>query len=76
MLHPKRKVEEFQVARDGADLTPLGRPDPGLQTEAISYYQLASQLFRGGGYLDEEQVPPGPKRDADITEIRRREGEQ
>ncbi len=74
VLHPKRKVEEFVVAREGAALTRVAQPDAGLQTEAISYYQLASELYRGGGYLDEEQVPPGPARPAGITAVRRREG--
>jgi phosphoglycerol transferase MdoB-like AlkP superfamily enzyme len=60
VLHPKRKVEEFVMR--GPDLERLGTPDPGLTREAISYYQLASELYRGGLYLDEEQIPPGPGR--------------
>ncbi|HEX5091051.1 MAG TPA: sulfatase-like hydrolase/transferase [Burkholderiales bacterium] len=74
VLHPKRKVEEFVVGQEGAELTRVARPDAGLQAEAVSYYQLAADLYKHGGYLDEEQVPPGPGRVARITTIRRKEG--
>jgi len=60
VLHPKRKVEEFVM--QGPQLERVAKPDPGLTREAISYYQLASQLYRGGLYLDEEQIAPGPER--------------
>jgi phosphoglycerol transferase MdoB-like AlkP superfamily enzyme len=60
VLRPKRKVEEFVM--QGPTLERVGKPDPGLTREAISYYQLASELYRGGLYLDEEQIPPGPQR--------------
>ncbi|MGH8687909.1 MAG: LTA synthase family protein, partial [Burkholderiales bacterium] len=73
VLHPRRKVEEFLVQKEGADLTRLGRPEPGLEAEAISYYQLASELYKSGRYLDEEQVPPGPGRAAAVAAIRRKE---
>jgi phosphoglycerol transferase MdoB-like AlkP superfamily enzyme len=53
VLHPKRKVEEFVVRGEGAELTRLGKPDPALAREAISYYQLASELYKSGGYLDD-----------------------
>jgi phosphoglycerol transferase MdoB-like AlkP superfamily enzyme len=60
VLHPKRKVEEFVMR--GPDLERLGTPDPALTREAISYYQLASELYRNGLYADEEQIPPGTAR--------------
>lgn len=71
VLRPKRKVEEFVM--QGPELERVGKPDPGLTREAISYYQLASELYRGGRYLDEEQVPPGPQRLAAIAAQRRKE---
>ena len=74
VLHPKRKVEEFAVAGEGAELTRQARPDPGLEAEAISYYQLASELYKSGRYADNEQVPPGPGRSKAIAALRRAEG--
>jgi len=71
VLHPKRKVEEFVM--QGPELERVARPDPGLTHEAISYYQLASEIYRGGLYTDEEQVPPGAQRVAAIAAQRRKE---
>jgi len=71
VLHPKRRVEEFVMR--GPELERLGAPDPGLTHEAISYYQLASEIYRGGLYTDEEQVPPGAQRVAAIAAQRRKE---
>jgi hypothetical protein len=72
VLHPKRKVEEFVM--QGSQLERIAKPDPGLTREAISYYQLASHVYRSGLYVDEEQVPPGPRRIAAIAAPRRKAG--
>jgi phosphoglycerol transferase MdoB-like AlkP superfamily enzyme len=72
VLHPKRRVEEFIM--HGPTLERVGEPDSGLTREAIAYYQLASELYRGGLYVDEEQIPPGPRRIAAIVAQRRKEG--
>ena len=54
VLQPKRKVD-VQRFEPGA----AGQADEAaLVHEAISFYQVASHLFRNGLFLDEEQVHP------------------
>ena len=55
-------IEVFR--RRGDALVPLRDPDPSLVREAIAFYQVASHAFRHGLYLDEEQVPPGERANA------------
>ena len=62
LLEPKRGIEVFR--RRGDALVPLRDPDPSLVREAIAFYQVASHAFRHGLYLDEEQVPPGERANA------------
>jgi phosphoglycerol transferase MdoB-like AlkP superfamily enzyme len=64
LLQPKRKVAVFR--RRGEALVPLPDPDPSLVREAIAFYQVASHAFRNGLYLDEEQVPPGKRANAEV----------
>jgi phosphoglycerol transferase MdoB-like AlkP superfamily enzyme len=56
VLQPKRRVDVYRLA-EGRTYLPLPA-DPALTREAISYYQVASHLFRNGLFLDEEQVAP------------------
>ena len=62
LLEPRRKVEVFR--RRGDALVPLRNPDPSLVREAIAFYQVASHAFRNGLYLDEEQIPPNDRANA------------
>jgi phosphoglycerol transferase MdoB-like AlkP superfamily enzyme len=62
LLEPKRKVEVFRRRAD--TLVPLSDPDPSLIQEAIAFYQVASHAFRNRLYLDEEQIPPGERANA------------
>jgi phosphoglycerol transferase MdoB-like AlkP superfamily enzyme len=54
VLQPKRKVDIYRLEQSGTYF-PLPA-DPALTREAISFYQVASHLFRSGRYLDEEQI--------------------
>ncbi len=54
VLQPKRKIDIYRLEK-GATYFPLPA-DPALAREAISFYQVASHLFRSGRYLDEEQI--------------------
>jgi phosphoglycerol transferase MdoB-like AlkP superfamily enzyme len=56
VLQPKRKSEVFRLEQ-GRSHTALPA-EPALTREAISFYQVASHVFRNGLYLDEEQVVP------------------
>jgi phosphoglycerol transferase MdoB-like AlkP superfamily enzyme len=56
VLQPKRRVDVFRLDQ-GRSYVPLP-PDPALTGEAISYYQVASHLFRNRLLLDEEQLAP------------------
>ena len=56
VLRPKRKADVYRLA-EGRAYFPLPA-DPALTREAISFYQVASHLFRNGLFLDEEQVAP------------------
>jgi phosphoglycerol transferase MdoB-like AlkP superfamily enzyme len=56
VLQPKRRMDEFVMQGDA--LVPAGRVDAALAREGISFYQVASHVFRSGLYGDEEQVPP------------------
>jgi phosphoglycerol transferase MdoB-like AlkP superfamily enzyme len=56
LLHPKRKTEVFRVDRDMNILEAVD--DPQALREAISFYSVASYVFRSGLYRDEEQHPP------------------
>jgi len=56
VLQPKRKVDIYRLAQ-GRTYVPLPA-DPALTREAISYYQVASHLFRNGLLGDEQQRNP------------------
>jgi len=56
LLQPRRKTEVFRVDRDMSILEPVG--DQQVLREAISFYSVASHVFRSGLYRDEEQDPP------------------
>jgi phosphoglycerol transferase MdoB-like AlkP superfamily enzyme len=55
LLQPKRKAEVFRVDGDMNIVEPL--QDPSMLREAISFYSVASFVFRTGLYRDEEQTP-------------------
>jgi phosphoglycerol transferase MdoB-like AlkP superfamily enzyme len=55
VLQAKRKVDVVRF-EGGAQLPAAA--DGALAREAISFYQVASYLFRNGLYLDEEQTKP------------------
>ncbi len=63
VLQPKRKTEVFRLADQGRTYLPLPA-DEALTREAISFYQVASHVFRNGLYLDEEQLLPDARRRA------------
>lgn len=56
VLEPKRKSGVFRL-EEGRTYAPLP-VDFALTREAISFYEVASHVFRNGLYLDEEQVVP------------------
>jgi phosphoglycerol transferase MdoB-like AlkP superfamily enzyme len=56
LLHPRRKTEVFRVDADKNVLAPV--KDEAVLREAISFYSVASYVFRSGLYRDEEQTPP------------------
>jgi phosphoglycerol transferase MdoB-like AlkP superfamily enzyme len=56
LLHPKRRSEVFRV--DAAGNVVASVRDPAMVREAISFYSIASYVFRRGLYRDEEQTPP------------------
>jgi phosphoglycerol transferase MdoB-like AlkP superfamily enzyme len=56
LLHPRREVEVFRV--DGEKNIVEAVDDPQALREAISFYSVASHVFRSGLYSDEEQTPP------------------
>jgi len=56
LLHPKRRSEVFRV--DAAGNVVASVRDPAMVREAISFYSMASYVFRRGLYRDEEQTPP------------------
>jgi phosphoglycerol transferase MdoB-like AlkP superfamily enzyme len=56
LLQPKRKAEVFRVDRAMNILGPV--EDEAALREAISFYSVASHVFRSGLYNDEEQTPP------------------
>jgi len=62
LLEPKRKVAVLR--RRGDALVPVANPDPSLIREAIAFYQVASHAYRNGLYLDEEQIPPDERANA------------
>ena len=70
LLHPRRKTEVFRVDPDKNILEPVN--DPGVLREAISFYSVASYVFRSGLYSDEEQTPPEQR--AAVTRVRVRHG--
>ncbi len=55
LLQPKRKAEVFRVDRGMNLLEAVD--DPKTLREAISFYSVASFVFRNGLYRDEEQTP-------------------
>ena len=70
VLQPKRETEVFRLADQGRTYLPLPA-DAALTREAISFYQIASHVFRNGLYLDEEQSIP-ETRVAAVSPVRRR----
>jgi phosphoglycerol transferase MdoB-like AlkP superfamily enzyme len=56
LLQPKRKAEVFRV--DHAMSIVDAVDDQQALREAISFYSVASYVFRSGLYSDEEQLPP------------------
>ena len=56
LLQPKRKAEVFRVDSAMKILGPV--EDEAALREAISFYSVASYVFRSGLYNDEEQTPP------------------
>ena len=65
VLQPKKKVEVFRMSKDMTHREPL--QDPALAREAISFYQVASHVFRSGLYRNEAPQPPGRHAGADIA---------
>jgi phosphoglycerol transferase MdoB-like AlkP superfamily enzyme len=59
VLQPKHKVDVYRLD-GGRNYLPLPL-DPVLTREAISFYQVASHVFRNGLYLDEEQLIVGDR---------------
>ena len=59
VLQPKRKVDVLRI--DSGVVAPAAAQDAGLTREAISFYQVASHVFRNRLYLDEEQLIPGDR---------------
>lgn len=56
LLQPRRKSEAFRVDMQMSILGPVD--DRRAVREAISFYSIASHVFRTGLYRDEEQTPP------------------
>jgi phosphoglycerol transferase MdoB-like AlkP superfamily enzyme len=56
LLHPRRKTEVFRVDADKNIVEAVN--DAQVLRETISFYSVASYVFRNGLYLDEEQTPP------------------
>jgi phosphoglycerol transferase MdoB-like AlkP superfamily enzyme len=56
LLQPRRKTEAFRVDTQMSILGPVD--DRRAVREAISFYSIASHVFRTGLYRDEEQTPP------------------
>jgi phosphoglycerol transferase MdoB-like AlkP superfamily enzyme len=56
LLQPRRKSEAFRVDTQMSILGPVD--DRRAVREAISFYSIASHVFRTGLYRDEEQTPP------------------
>jgi len=68
VLQAKRRVDVVRF--EGGKQLPANI-DVALTREAISFYQVASHLFRNGLYLDEEQLTP-EARIAAVPAVRRR----
>jgi len=56
LLQPKRKAEVFRVDHAMSIIDAVD--DQQALREAISFYSVASYVFRNGLYSDEEQLPP------------------
>jgi phosphoglycerol transferase MdoB-like AlkP superfamily enzyme len=56
LLHPRRKTEMFRVDADKNIVEAV--KDEAVLRETISFYSVASYVFRNGLYRDEEQLPP------------------
>ncbi len=54
VLQPKRKVDLYRL--DQGRIYVRLPPEPAIVREAISFYQVASHLFRNGLFRDEEQI--------------------
>jgi phosphoglycerol transferase MdoB-like AlkP superfamily enzyme len=70
LLHPKRKTEVFRVDAGKSIVEPVH--DAAVLREAISFYSVASHVFRSGLYRDEEQRPPETR--AALRRVRRHGG--
>ncbi len=60
VLQPQRKVDVYRTDANGLPRAPA--MDAALVREAIGLYQAAGQVFKGGLYQDEEQLPLGGRR--------------
>jgi len=67
LLYPKQRVEVRNLGGGRAD----AEMDEKLRREAISFYQVASHVFRNGLYLDEEQLHPSDRAETAAIERRR-----
>jgi phosphoglycerol transferase MdoB-like AlkP superfamily enzyme len=67
LLHPKQRVQVRNLGAGGGDAD----LDEKLRREAISFYQVASHVFRNGLYLDEEQMHPRDRAAAAALGLRR-----
>jgi len=56
LLEPKRRMRSYVL--DAAGRVGAVASAPGLERDAIAYYQVASYAFRNGLLRDEEQHPP------------------
>jgi phosphoglycerol transferase MdoB-like AlkP superfamily enzyme len=59
VLQTKRKVDVVQLG--SGEHNRGAASDSAITREAISFYQVASHLFRNGLYLDEEQLIPSDR---------------
>jgi len=62
VLQPKRKVDLYRLDQ-GRDYVPLPA-DAAMAREAISFYQVASHVFRSGLFRDEGQIDGAAPRQA------------
>ena len=68
LLQPKKNVEVYRMSQDMTHREPV--QDPELAREAISFYQVASHVFRSGLYRNKAPQPPDDGRSSRLTESR------